>query len=360
MATAVSQNGSGGFRNTSVDNGTMRNLYARVVNANMNLDMCPICKSSRYLNPNMRFLVNPECYHTMCESCVDRIFSLGPAPCPYAGCGKILRKNKFKEQLFEDLSVEREVDVRKRVARTFNQRQEDFDSLESYNNYLEEVEGIVFNLVNNVDAEETELRLQKYEQDNRTKILENSLRQREDDEKQERRAKYEKERRQEAQRMALQLAQEEEQMKKDAKAELIRELATSKGDADAISKKINSSVLKRSSARRKELETKFNLDQNPAFAFLGRSRKEESPGALTPFTPFVGDRQKEQLFEQREDYYDPSLESIRNDMAFIGSGYRVERAVKQSLTQAFFGLGCYIQAEKSESAQSAVAVWNRR
>lgn len=63
----------------------------------------------------MKFRVNPECYHKMCESCVDRIFSHGPAPCPIAGCARTLRRNKFREQTFEDLKIEREVDIRKRV-----------------------------------------------------------------------------------------------------------------------------------------------------------------------------------------------------------------------------------------------------
>ena len=81
-------------------------------------DICPVCKSSRYLNPNMRFLVNPECYHKMCESCVDRIFSQGPAPCPVAGCARTLRKQRFRKQTFEDITVEREVDIRRRVAQT--------------------------------------------------------------------------------------------------------------------------------------------------------------------------------------------------------------------------------------------------
>jgi len=51
----------------------------------------------------------------MCTGCVDRIFSSGPAPCPIAGCGKTLRKNRFRKQTFEDLAIEREVDIRKRV-----------------------------------------------------------------------------------------------------------------------------------------------------------------------------------------------------------------------------------------------------
>ncbi|KAI7394791.1 hypothetical protein KC328_g5988, partial [Hortaea werneckii] len=31
-------------------------------------EQCPICKSTRYLNPSLRFLVNPECYHKLCAS----------------------------------------------------------------------------------------------------------------------------------------------------------------------------------------------------------------------------------------------------------------------------------------------------
>lgn len=80
-------------------------------------DICPVCKSSRYLNPNMRFLVNPECYHKMCESCVDRIFSHGPAQCPVAGCRHTLRKHRFRKQTFADIQVEREVDIRGEIAK---------------------------------------------------------------------------------------------------------------------------------------------------------------------------------------------------------------------------------------------------
>ncbi|KAF5099193.1 hypothetical protein DV451_003063 [Geotrichum candidum] len=337
-ATTTTPAAAAGVRND--DDGTVDN------------DMCPICKSSRYLNPSMKFLVNPECYHKMCESCVDRIFSLGPATCPYAGCGKILRKNKFKQQLFEDLAVEREVDVRKRVAKTFNRRQDDFEMLEDYNNYLEEVEGIVFNLVMGVDAEATEAKLQAYEQANRTTILANSMRQKQDDEQQEMRARYEQEQRQQKQQLARILELEEQQIREDGHKELLRELATSKGDAETIKKKINNSILKRSSARRRELESEFAQSAAASsFAFMDsarrRRRDEESPAAMTPFTPFVGDRQTRLLFEQRDDYYDPTMDSIAGDMQYVGSGFKPDRAIKQSLLQAFFGLGCNIQKEKA-------------
>lgn len=102
-------------------------------------DKCPICKTDRYLSPRLRLLVSP-CYHKMCESCIDRLFSLGPAACPE--CGQIVRKQQFSAQVFEDLSVEEEVNIRKRVSRLFNRKPEDFPSARAYNDYLEEFEEI--------------------------------------------------------------------------------------------------------------------------------------------------------------------------------------------------------------------------
>lgn len=78
--------------------------------------------------------------HRRCESCIDRLFTLGPAPCPI--CQTTLRKLAFIPQTFEDLTVEKEVAVRRRMAKEFNKRREDFIDLRSYNDYLEEVEDI--------------------------------------------------------------------------------------------------------------------------------------------------------------------------------------------------------------------------
>ncbi|KAL8817727.1 MAG: hypothetical protein Q9223_003503, partial [Gallowayella weberi] len=125
-------------------------------------DICPVCKSSRYLNPNMRFLVNPECYHKMCESCVDRIFSQGPAPCPIAGCARTLRVQRFRQQTFEDLKIEREVDVRRRVAKAYNKQESDFETLLAFNNYLEDMEVATFNLLEGIDVVATEKKLAAY------------------------------------------------------------------------------------------------------------------------------------------------------------------------------------------------------
>ncbi|KAE8224489.1 hypothetical protein CF319_g2627 [Tilletia indica] len=134
-------------------------------------DKCPQCKTDRLIAPKLRLLVSP-CYHKMCESCVDRIFSLGSAPCPQ--CGTTCRKNQFGVQTFSDLGVEREVDVRRRVAKIYNKQEKDFPSMEAYNNYLEEVEEITFNLINNIDPTRTEARISQHEHANRSLITRNA------------------------------------------------------------------------------------------------------------------------------------------------------------------------------------------
>ena len=115
-----------------------------------NLDHSLVCQKS-----SLCFLLGCRC-----ESCIDRLFTLGPAPCPL--CNKTLRKLAFTPQTFEDLGVEKEVAVRRRMAKElreiflcktivmilflflsrFNKRKEDFADLRSYNDYLEEVEDI--------------------------------------------------------------------------------------------------------------------------------------------------------------------------------------------------------------------------
>ena len=136
-------------------------------------DVCPVCKSSRYMNPKMRFMVNPDCYHRMCSSCVDRIFAAGRAKCPIAKCHKMLRKGGFRAQLFEDVRMEKEKDIREEVAAVFNKREEDFQDLRAFNDYLEAKEDICFNLSNGIDVEENQKKLNRYEEANKASIAAN-------------------------------------------------------------------------------------------------------------------------------------------------------------------------------------------
>ena len=117
-----------------------------------------------------------KCYHKMCESCLDRLFSLGPEPCPV--CGQTIRKNQFQPQIFENLDVQKEIAIRKRTAKVFNKQPDDFATIDQYNDYLEEYEAITFSLINSIgnDLAETERKIRAYEAENRNSIDENEQR----------------------------------------------------------------------------------------------------------------------------------------------------------------------------------------
>ncbi|XP_055451508.1 CDK-activating kinase assembly factor MAT1 isoform X2 [Psammomys obesus] len=133
---------------------------------------CPRCKTTKYRNPSLKLMVN-VCGHTLCESCVDLLFVRGAGNCPE--CGTPLRKSNFRVQLFEDPTVDKEVEIRKKVLKIYNKREEDFPSLREYNDFLEEVEEIVFNLTNNVDLENTKKKMEIYQKENKDVIQKNKL-----------------------------------------------------------------------------------------------------------------------------------------------------------------------------------------
>ncbi|XP_060780551.1 CDK-activating kinase assembly factor MAT1 isoform X2 [Neoarius graeffei] len=80
---------------------------------------CPRCKTTKYRNPSLKLMVN-VCGHTL-----------------------------------------------------YNKRDVDFASLREYNDYLEQVEEIVFNLTNNLDVENTKQMMEQYQRDNKDIIHRN-------------------------------------------------------------------------------------------------------------------------------------------------------------------------------------------
>ena len=124
---------------------------------------CPKCKTDEYNNKNIVMMIN-ECGHPLCQNCVENIFARNANRCPYEGCAKTLKKNSFWEQLLDDPKIERENFIRKRLDKIYNMHEDNFGSLKAYNDYLEELEDVVFNLVNEIDVEETERRIKIFKE----------------------------------------------------------------------------------------------------------------------------------------------------------------------------------------------------
>ncbi|KAG6832714.1 hypothetical protein H0H92_012286 [Tricholoma furcatifolium] len=296
-------------------------------------DQCPVCKSDRYLNPKLRLLVS-ACYHKMCESCIDRLFTLGPAPCPI--CNKVLRKLAFTPQTFEDLGVEKEVAIRRRIAKEFNKRREDFSDLRSYNDYLEEVEELTFNLINEVNLPQTEARIQAYRAENAALIELNIQREEayaqalKDQEVVERRER-------ESRAMEIRREEEEEREEREkSKREIIDKLETSDKSADKIISKSRANAAKRSSAR----STSSTIQSN---AKLLRTRAAQS--TVIPDAPHVPLEDNwyayEDMFEIKGDGYNDFMsEAVRKDREGImrGGGYKIKEAWQRALLNAVAAL----------------------
>ncbi|KAH9813683.1 RNA polymerase II transcription factor B subunit 3 [Melampsora americana] len=324
-----------------------RDQSGRTVEFFSETDVCPICKSDRYLNPDLRLLVS-KCYHKMCESCIDRIFSLGPEPCPI--CGLILRKSNFSPQTFENLKVEKEILIRKRIHKLFNKRLEDFKSLDHFNNYLEEVEEITFNLINGVDVLETEAKIKKYQIENEDLIAQNAVHEARQVELNKRQEEAIKREREERKAELIRLEEEALREERELKQETIRNLADSDVSAEKLIARQRALAQKKSVARAlaSDLATKSTLTMPSLTGLLDSSvsqlddeQKPDIEGELGRWNDYSN------LFELQtfQDAYRPgyvdeeSIGMVLSDdrLAFVG-GFELESVWERQIRSAVMGL----------------------
>ncbi|KAF3452919.1 hypothetical protein FNV43_RR03352 [Rhamnella rubrinervis] len=65
----------------------------------------------------------------------------------------------------------KEMGIRRRIASIFNKREDDFPSLREYNDYLEEVEDMTFNLIEGIDVPAIEAKIARYQEENAEQIM---------------------------------------------------------------------------------------------------------------------------------------------------------------------------------------------
>ncbi|KAJ3415014.1 TFIIH/NER complex subunit [Chytridiales sp. JEL 0842] len=220
---------------------------------------CPVCKSNKYINPSMKLLVSP-CYHKMCENCINRLFQAGPAGCPV--CKQTLRKSNFVAQTFEDLRVEKEVQIRKRIGKYFNKRLEDFDGdLRKYNDYLEEAETMIFNLINEVDVQSTNEKIEKFRQENNEIIAANIAKQMNEDKIVSYRLKKEREEKQIRKEAYMLQAVAEAKARLIDKADMLEQLATSDESPQAIIENFKKKIAV-AAGEQKKIDIQINHDDD--------------------------------------------------------------------------------------------------
>ncbi|KAI0390845.1 CDK-activating kinase assembly factor MAT1-domain-containing protein [Xylariaceae sp. FL0594] len=355
---------------------TTGSAVGKVITGNTTLlpsDFCPVCKRMRYLNTDMQFLINPECYHPMCSNCVENIFKSGPAQCPYASCTKTLRQRGFRSAFFGDLAVEREVDIRRRVAAAFNNVEEDFETLRDYNNYLQDVEDLAFDLVSGGEQERAaaEQKLLRREQEFRDEIERNKRRGRE--------AEVSRQKRQAAEQEAARqrrLADEQEEARireEEAKinAEVMSALARGEpGSAAEIQARVVAKMRARIAALGggsstsgthlfPDLQEANNHNNNNGVAAplsirgLKKKTNDEDEDLSKPYDPFAGlgpalEPTRYELHDAAA-YPNPHLDRAKTDDQHRVPGYSFQEFVARAMFDAFAGLGVNVVDEKRDA-----------
>ncbi|PSR87402.1 CDK-activating kinase assembly factor MAT1-domain-containing protein [Coniella lustricola] len=318
-------------------------------------EQCPICKTLRYMNRNLVFLINQECYHPLCNNCVDRLFENGPNQCPYIGCHKTLRKKGFREPMFSDLNVEREVDIRKRVAAVFNKGEEDFEDLKAYNDYLDMVETLTMDLVYGTDKERegANQKLSAWEYEHRLEIEKNRKhgeRLREQTRKQfaaEKKAATQ--RRQEAQRQ-----EEEERQQKALQREADLDML-----ASAPSGAASKIMLKKRGQHRKEalaeseaaaMRAAASTAAGGGFNIKGLKKKALVAASVAdetgPYDPFGRLDLRPTRYSLKPRYTHKFADAQRDRPEAMAGGLDFREFYSRSFFEAFAGLSVFVNDEK--------------
>ena len=259
--------------------------------------------------------------------------------------------------------MEREVDVRRRVGEVMNRRQEEFLTLRDFNNYLEEVEDMTFNLVNGVDVAETEKKLRAYQRENSASINKNAALDTADKAKLEAGLRAQKERSRLAREMCRQEEVEEKQAREEGRREILDKLAHSTDNPDKIIKEGQREMLKKSSARgekfrKEQQQQQQSLSSEPLSdsftdAFDSRFKiaglkpvQEQEPEK--PFDPFGGVEFTHEHYVLRNGYYEhPFSQKAKTDAYYTAGGYSVVEYQTRAMFEAFSGLGVFIGEEKT-------------
>lgn len=278
------------------------------------------------------------CGHSLCESCVDLLFIKGSGTCPE--CGTSLRRNNFRLQLFEDAYVEKEVDIRKKILKDFNKKEEDFTSLREYNDYLEELETIIYNMTNNIDVENTKKMVEQYKKDNKDLIQKNRSKLSKDEEylemliaEEESEAKM---------RHELDIIQEmnEKNKKKKNKEALIDELMFSDLPASAILAGHNFTISQEKTTDTTKAATKFSSGAAIGFNKTGATIPLPTEvGEEYVYTPLELDLLGPTAPSDQEIIRNGYLQNVRSasDSDKAG-GYDARLACQRALTEAMCGL----------------------
>lgn len=248
---------------------------------------CTKCKSNEYTNKSLLMMIN-ECGHPLCKNCVETLFARNSGNCPT--CQRMLKKNEFREQIYDDPLIDKETAIRKKMRKVFNLKRDDFPTLREFNDYLERMETLIYNLVFETDLAETQAEIDEFKKRNAEAIEKNRKRL---DEDQQWVASHLKEEEHMKHRLRTRRQEDAKENEKstgvDPKA-IIEELKNSKDDAESIldrerKRQIEKLMQEKAEAekeKRRKKEVMFRKRQSEQMSFSAHHRLTGQKYAYKP------------------------------------------------------------------------------
>jgi CDK-activating kinase assembly factor MAT1 len=221
------------------------------------------------------------------------------------------------------------------------------------------VEDKTFNLIYNVNVEETEAYIRQYEQAHRDSIAQNKRIRRLTSEMEKQRHAEEIKQAQKLREVALQENQEERRELENARMNIINRLATEKGNASLIARE-GEKMLKGVTSRRGPITTKtVIIDTNGTDMVAVRGLKQIMKAEPEkPYDPFGGmpDIKDFVVLPTQPNLWNDYLGKLRepaND--YTAGGYSLNEFYARSLSDAFSGLDILISQEKARDDRKTSA-----
>ena len=233
------------------------------------------------------------------------------------------------------------------VAYRFNRRETEFQTLRDYNNYLEEVETLTFNLLYNVDVAITEEKLASYSRQNAADIANNKVLSAQESASTEAQLAAQKEQARLRREAARNEEDEERREKEEGRREIINQITNSNEDPDKIAKV----VLKKSTARRTAADklrqqeaAKVDNASAPLFQIQGL-KPVMRPEAAKAYDPFGDYAIKTEYYTLQPQYEHAWLEKARTDAHITAGGFDVGEYCARAMMEASSGLGVFVEDE---------------
>ena len=233
----------------------------------------------------------------------------------------------------------------------------------AYNNYLEEVETMTFNLLNNIDVPQTEAKLSSYAAQNASSIARNTNLTSQESASTEALLAAQKEQARLRREAARREEDDERREREEGRREIVEQIARGEGDADKIAREGQKVVLKKSTARRSAAD-KTRQQQQPSTLNDPFNGPLANGAADTPFTiqglkpiietepdkpydPFGGLSSSRDYYALQASYDNLWLDKARTDPHITAGGYNVREYYARTMLEAFAGLGCFVEEEVS-------------